>query len=201
MIYRSSNFIFSVLLMTVLILSGCGPGKSSAVLKDGNREEVHRIAVFPVFNETSDQQAARLLREKIQNALYFKGYPKIAAQFVDETLSGEQAKEQEAQDKAEYSRELGRQMQVDAVLYCDLQESRTHYYWLYSPLSVSAVFELRSARSGQLLWRNSYSTIKRTYGLSKDSLRLKGAQVYEDAIQELVDQAMQGIPDSSEVLG
>ncbi|OPY91322.1 MAG: hypothetical protein A4E72_00165 [Syntrophus sp. PtaU1.Bin208] len=201
MIFRKINSIFFAVLMAVLILAGCGSGKATAVLKDSNREDVHRIAVLPVFNETSDQQAALLLRDKIQKALYFKGYPKITAQFVDEQLGNGQTKEQDTQDKAEYFRALGKQMQVDAILYCDLRESRTNYYLLYAPLSVSAVFELRSAKSGQLLWRNSYSAIKRNYGLSKNSLRLKGAQDYEDAIQELVDQAMKGIPDSSDVLG
>jgi len=202
MIFKKMNLIFYyAVLMSMLILLGCSSGKATVKMKDSNREDVHRIAVLPVFNGVSDQQAAFMLRDKVQNALYFKGYPKITPQFVDEQLTTGQTKEPDLQDKAEYSRELGKQMQVDAILYCDLKESRTNYYLIYSPVSVAADFELRSAKSGQLLWRNTYSTIKRNYGMSKNSLRLKGAQDYETAIQELVDQAMKVFPDSSEVLG
>jgi len=201
MIFKKMNLIFYAVLMSVLILSGCSSGKATVKMKDSNREDVHRIAVLPVFSGVSDPQAAFMLRDKVQNALYFKGYPKITAQFVDEQLTTGQTKEPDLQDKVEYSRALGKQMQVDAILYCDLKESRTNYYLIYSPVSVAADFELRSAKSGQLLWRNTYSTIKRNYGMSKNSLRLKGAQDYETAIQELVDQAMKVFPDSSEVLG
>jgi len=195
------NLIFHVVLMSALILFGCGSEKSTVMKKDSKRQDVHRIAVFPVQNGTSDQQAAIMLRDKVLTALYFKGYPKISTQLIDEKLNTAQAKEKTAEYKAEYSRALGKEMQVDAILYCDLKESRTTYYMLYSPMSVAAVFELRSAKNGQLLWRDSYSAIRRNYGLSKDSLRLKGSQDYEPAIQELVDKAMKVFPDSSDVLG
>jgi len=201
MIFKKTTLFFYVCLMSMFILSGCSSGKATVKMKDGNKEDVHRIAVLTVFDGVSDQQAAFMLRDKVQNALYFKGYPKITAQFVDEQLSAAPAKESDLQDKAEYSRVLGKQMHVDAILYCDLKENRTNYYFIYSPLSVAADFELRSAKSGELLWRSTYSTIKRNYGISKNSLRLKGAQDYETAIQELVDQAMKVFPDSSEVLG
>jgi len=195
------NLIFHVVLMSALILFGCGSEKSTVMKKDSKRQDVHRIAVFPFQNGTSDQRAAIMLRDKVLTALYFKGYPKISTQLIDEKLNTAQAKEKTAEYKAEYSRALGKEMQVDAILYCDLKESRTTYYMLYSPMSVAAVFELRSAKNGQLLWRDSYSAIRRNYGLSKDSLRLKGSQDYEPAIQELVDKAMKVFPDSSDVLG
>jgi hypothetical protein len=181
-------------------LGGCGAGKSSIMTKKENGEKVHLIAVFPVQNGTSDQRAASMLRDKVLNALYFKGYPKIPTQFIDERLSATQSEEKGLTNKTEYSQILGEQMKVDAILYCNLKESRTAYYLIYSPMSVSAAFELRSVKTGQLLWKNQYSTIKRNYGISRDSLRLKVSQDYESAVQELVDKAMESFPDGSDEL-
>jgi len=201
MIFRKINLIsYPIFCLLLFFLSGCGVGKSTVMTNDSKTKDVHLIAVLPVQNGTSDQQAAAMLRDKVLNALYFKGYPRIPAQLIDEKLSVQQQKEN-PEDKVEYSRVLGEQMHVDAVLYCDLKESRTTRYLFYSPMSVAAVFELRSAKTGQLLWRNSYSSIRRNYGISKNSLRLKISQDYESAIQELVDKGIESLPESPDILG
>jgi len=199
--FRKINLIsYPVFCLLLFCLSGCGMGKSTVITHDIKTKDVHLIAVLPVQNETSDQQAAAMLRDKVLNALYFKGYPKIPTQLVDEKLGACQQKEN-PEDKGEYSRALGEQIQVDAVLYCDLKESRTARYLFYSPMSVAAVFELRSVKTGKLLWRNSYSSTRRNYGISKNSLRLKISQDYEPAIQELVDKAMESLPENPDALG
>jgi hypothetical protein len=202
MLIRRINLILYPVFLLILfsLLGGCSTGKSSIVTKKENREKVQLIAVFPVQNGTFDQQASSMLRDKVLNALYFKGYPKIPTQLIDEKLDANQSEDKRLSDKAEYSRILGGQMKVDAVLYCNLKESRTAYYFIYSPMSVSAVFELRSAKTGRLLWKNQYSTIKRNYGISRDSLRLKASQDYESAVQELVDKAIESFPDGSDGL-
>jgi len=198
---RKINLIWYPAFLLILLVSGCGAGKNTAMLKDSNRKDVRLIAVLPVLNETSDQQAAAMLRDKVLNALYFKGYPRIPVQNIDGKLNAVQPNGKNPADKVEYSRALGEQMQIDAILYCDLKESRTTYHLLYSPMSVAAVFELRSAKTGKLLWQNSYSATWRNYGISKDSLRLKISQEYEPAIQELVDKAMESLPESPDILG
>ncbi|ABC76528.1 GNA1162 family protein [Syntrophus aciditrophicus] len=201
--FRKINLLSYSALLALMILAGCSVGKQAAVMKEShsNRKDVRLIAVIPVLNGASDQQAALMLRDKVLNALYFKGYPRIPFQLVDEKQNDLQHEEKSLQDKVEYSRVLGEKMKIDAILYCDLKENRTVYYPLYSPISVAADFELRSARTGQLLWRNSHSTVRRNVGISKTSLRLKTSQDYEPAIQELVDKAMQSLPESPDVLG
>lgn len=199
--FRKGKLIGYSIFLLALFLSGCGTAKNTATMKGNPAKNVRLIAVLPVLNETSDQQAAAMLRSKVLDALYFKGYPRIPLRSVDEGLNTAQQKENTPGDKVQYSRELGEQMKIDAVLYCDLKESRTVYHLLYSPLSVAAEFELRSARTGQLLWKNSYSTVKRNYGISKHSLRLKTSLDYEPAIQELVDKAMESLPENPDILG
>lgn len=198
---RRINVIWYPVFLMLIVLSGCSAGKSTAAMKESNRKDVRLIAVIPVLHEVSDQQAAQILRDKVLDALYFKGYPRIPVQYVDEKLNEIKNDDKSIGDKGEYSRVLGEQMKIDAILYCDLKENRTAYYPLYSPLSFVADFELRSARTGQLLWRNSYHTVRRNYGISKTSLRLKASQDYEPAIQELVDKAMESLPESPDVLG
>ncbi len=64
-----------------MILAGCSVGKQAAVMKESNsnsnRKDVRLIAVIPVLNGASDQQAALMLRDKVLNALHFKGYPEF----------------------------------------------------------------------------------------------------------------------------
>ncbi len=209
MLIRKINLIICPVFLFVLLFSllvGCSTGKTSVMTKSTimtskeNKESVHLIAVFPVQNSVVDQRAASMLRDKVLNALYFKGYPKISPQLIAEKLNAEQSEEKSISDKTEYFRILGEQMKVDAILYCNLKESRTAYYLIYSPMSISADFELRSAKTGQILWKNQYSTIKRNYGISRDSLRLKASQDYESAVQELVDKAMESFPDGLDEL-
>lgn len=183
-------------LLLSLLLSGCGAGKSSVMIKEGEAKNIRLIAVLPVHNETSDMQAPVMLRDKVLTALHFKGYSQISVSVNEEIM-----KAGCREDKAEYSKLLGAQNHVDAVLYCDLKESQSVRYLFYSPISVAAVFELRSAKTGRLLWHNSYSTIRRNYGVSKNSLRLKNSQDYEPAIQELVEKAMKSLPESPDMLG
>jgi hypothetical protein len=62
-------------------------------------------------------------------------------------------------------------------------------------------FELRSAKTGETLWSYRNRTVKRNYGISREQLEMDSCQVYEPAMQEVVDKAMQTLPDGPDSAG
>ncbi|MCX5842549.1 MAG: hypothetical protein NT022_02155, partial [Deltaproteobacteria bacterium] len=82
-------FLYIRLLISIIVLAmaiGC-TSIPSKVDPDYSKSGTRSIAVLLVKNQTADAKAAHMLREKVFNELYFKGYPKIPLQFIDEKLS------------------------------------------------------------------------------------------------------------------
>jgi len=195
-------FLYDRLLISAIVLAmtiGCTsiPGK---VDPDYSKSGTRLIAVLPVNNQTADAKAAKTLREKVFNELYFKGYPKIPLQLIDEKLS------KVYEGYADFKREsispkvVGELLGVDAVFYATLTECSTSFTYLYAPIRVSVVFELRSAKTGVTLWSSRYSTVKRNYGISREQLEMESCQTYEPALQEVVDKAMKTLPDGPDAV-
>lgn len=192
------NFLYSRFLISAIVLAmtaGC-TSIPSKVHPDYSKSGTRLIAVLPVKNQTADTKAAQMLREKVFNELYFKGYPKISLQLIDEKLSKVYG------GYADFKREIippkavGELLGVDAVLYATLYECSTSFSYMYAPIRVSVMFELRSAKTGVTLWSSRYSTVKRNYGFSREQLELETCQEYESALQEVVDNVMKSLPDS-----
>jgi hypothetical protein len=92
-------------------------------------------------------------------------------------------------------------LNVDAVLYITLKEGLTPVTLLYSPVAVDVEFELKSAKTGDSLWRVHHRAVHRNYGFSRKSLELKTWQVYESVIQEVLNRALETLPDGPDVIG
>jgi hypothetical protein len=152
---------------------------------------------MPVGNISSDPKSSEMLRGKLVEELYFKGYPKIPLKVIDEKLSGVFA----ASGEKLSPQSVGEILKVDAVLYPTLNESRMGRGILYATTAVDAEFELRSAKTGESLWHVRYRTVRRNYGFSHKSLELKASQVYEQAIQEVVNRALGTLPDGPDAIG
>jgi len=96
---------------------------------------------------------------------------------------------------------VGEMLKVDAVLYSKLTESGMGSGIVYAATAVGAEFELLSAKTGESLWRVQYRVTHRNLGFSRKQLELKSSQVYEPAIQELVNQALETLPDGPDAVG
>jgi len=153
------------------------------------------IAVLPVNNQTTDTKAAQMLRQMVFNELYFKGYPKIPLQIIDEKLSKVYEGYADMKRESIPPKAIGELLGVDAVLYATLYECTTSFVYVYAPIRVSVMFELRSAKTGATLWSSRYSTVKRNYGFSRKQLEMESCQTYETVIQEVVDTLMKNLPD------
>ena len=192
----SKSFRLVLLLMGVIFLAGCAGKIPHVLVPDYSKKGTRLVAVLPVRNLESDAGTAAMLRVKLIEELYFKGYPKIPPQWIDErlatvpTLGGTPSPQL-----------LGEVLNVDAVLYTTLKEGLKPVTLIYSPVAVDAEFELKSARTGESLWRVCYRAVHRNYGFSRRSLELKSSQAYEPVIQEILTRALETLPDGPDAIG
>jgi len=191
-----------LLIFIVFLLAGCDGSKGPRmIIPDYTKKAARLIALMPVDNKTNDQLAPKMLREKILEELYFKGYPKMPLDVIDGRLNKTYAGGINAQAGNISPKAIGALLEVDAVMYCTLIESKTAIRLFYAPTSVSASCELRSAETGETLWRARSSIVERMAGYSNHNLEMKASQVYESAIQEVVNKVMETLPDGAELSG
>lgn len=184
------------LVVGLIVLAGCAGKIPHMLVADYTEKKTRLVAVIPVRNMTSDNGTASALRAKLIDELYFKGYPKIPAKWIDERLASLPAGGGNLSPKL-----IGEMLNVDAVLYTTLKEGLTPVTFLYSPVAIAAEFEMKSAKTGDRLWHVQYRAVHRNYGLSRKSLELKTWQVYESVIQEVLNRALETLPDGLDVIG
>ena len=191
----------AILIGIVLLLTGCIFRAPRAVLSEEARKTTRLVALLPVENKSADKLAPVMFREKILEELYYKGYPKIPIDLVDMQLmklgsAGSDGKSGNASPQV-----LGAYLKVDALLYCTLSESKTSHYLFYAPTSVSASCELRSAKTGEIVWQSSSGVVEYNFGYSRYDVGRKVAQTYEAVIQEVVNKVMETLPDGPDLSG
>lgn len=188
-----------VSLLTFFMLFGCASKIPHNMVPEYSKKGMRLVAVMPVKSETMDVKAAKMIREKVINELYFKGYPKISSNVVDEKLSSVYGKLEDSTPGDVPPRVVGTLLGVDAVLYTTLDKCQTSYVLFYAPTSIAMAFEMRSAKTGETLWSTKYGRVKRCYSFSRKQLEMESSQVYESAIQEVLDKAMETLPDGPDI--
>jgi len=162
---------------------------------------VGTIAVMPVDIRAGSPDAAKMIREKLAQELYFKGYPKIPFEMIDAALADARKRDEAAAGTMVRPQLIGGMIGVDAVLYTTLLEANTAYRYVYAPVSVRALFELRSVRTGDVIWMQESRAADRDYGVTKSSLELGSAKIFEDVVSEVVKQAVEKLPDGPGLTG
>jgi hypothetical protein len=185
------------LFLAVLFLAGCAAKIPHVIVSDYNKRGTRLIVVMPVGGSLPDQKSADMLRGKLVEELYFKGYPKIPSNVIDERLATLSPTRGEKLDP----KMVGEALKVDAVLYSKLTEGGMGSGIVYAGTAVGAEFELLSAKTGESLWRVQYRVIHRNFGFSRKQVELKSSQVYEPAIQELVNRVLETLPDGPDGIG
>jgi hypothetical protein len=194
----SKSFRLVLILTGLIFLVGCAGKIPHMLVADYGKKGTRLVAVLPVRNLESDAGTASVLRAKLIEDLYFKGYPKVPPQLIDERLATVPAGRGEGDLSPQL---LGEMLKVDAVLYTTLRKGLMPVTLIYSPVVVDAEFELKNARTGESLWRVRYRAVHRNYGFSRKSLELKSCQVYEPVIQELLTRALETLPDGPDAIG
>ena len=106
-------------LLVLIFIAGCAAKPPHNLTTDFDKKGMKRIAVMPVKNGAGDATPAEMLRKKLVEELYFKGYHKIAPQVIDAKIAASPL----ATDGGKaLSRQMGELLSVDAVLYPTLRE-------------------------------------------------------------------------------
>ena len=180
--------LFALLIITVLFVQGCSK-KIKAGIDMQPEAKWKQIAVLPVVDKTGESQAAQIMRTEMIDELFFKGYVKILPETIDEKLTNFYKKGVSVQPQV-----VGDNLGVDAVLYCTLSEWKKSAMLAYSSMSIKADFELKSAKGGEVLWKESKTVVKRNFHPLKREIRELTLMDYEPAVQELVTNAIASLP-------
>ncbi|OPY93360.1 MAG: hypothetical protein A4E73_00198 [Syntrophaceae bacterium PtaU1.Bin231] len=193
----------------VLLMQGCSTLAKIPVVRDlpfvAQAEEeapgpppslgVRMIAVMPVDIRAGSSDAAKMIRDKLVQELYFKGYPKIPFELVDAALADVRKRDGSAPGTMVQPQVIGGMLGADAVMYTTLLEANTTYRYVYAPVNVRALFELRNAKTGDTIWKYESRAMDRDYGVTKNSLELGSTKIFEDVVYAAVKQAVEKIPD------
>lgn len=186
------------ILVAAGVAYGCAAKIPHQVIPDYDKKGTRLIAVLPVYNKTQDEKAARMLRTKILNGLYFKGYPKVPLYVVDKKITEIYREGVDFRKEKISPKTVGQLLGVDAAMYISLERCSTSYVFVYAPTQVVASFELVSAKTGETLWSTGYGAVERIYGFSKKQLEMDSSQVFEPVIQEVVERILETLPDGPE---
>jgi hypothetical protein len=185
------------LVVALLCLAGCAAKIPHALIFDYEKRGTRLIAVMPVSGSLPDQKSAEMLRAKLVEELYFKGYPKIPLNVIDEKLATMSLGRGGKPDP----KAIGEMLKVDAVLYSTLKESGMGRGIVYAATEAGVECELLSTKTGESLWRVQYRVIHRNYGFSRKQLELKSSQIYEPVLQEVVNRVLETLPDGPDAIG
>lgn len=187
-------------LIVIALTAGCGGKIPHMLAPDYKGKGARLVAVLPVINKTTDAKAGQILRESVLEELYFKGYPKIPLDVIDSKLSQVYQTTGDAQSGVIPPGAVGELTGADAVMYCTLENLHTSYTLFWARTKVSVDLELRSAKTGETLWRVHYGTTERNYDISRKDLEMKAYQVYEPALDEALNKAMATLPDGPDTI-
>jgi len=189
----------TIFFIIATIMTGCGARTKTASIPGYTDRGIRLIAVMPVKAKTADTELAKLMRERILETLYFKGYPRIPVGVIDDTLAKiyDKTPDRGADIPPQAVRSL---LAVDAVLYVILSERKTTTTYLYASTSISAGFELRDGKTGETLWKAKPQSVERNFDVTRQRLERTIYQVLEPAVQEVVEKTLQGLPDGPDAI-
>lgn len=176
------------------MIAGCSSKATKKADVDPGKNLVNIIAVLPIDNKTQDDVAPGLLRIRIIDELYFKGYSKISPDLIDRRL--EELKTEDNKEKI-YNispRTINELIGADGVLYSTLNKSTKDKGFFYRPLTLSLSCELRKSENGEIVWKGQYSATSRNFAFTRKGLDMKYYKAYEEVIEELVTKIMETVP-------
>jgi len=192
---RARGVTLILILAILLAVSGCAKKIPHSLVPEYEKRQIRLVAILPVMDKAGNPEVSALLRQRIAEALYFKGYPRVLTSTVDEKLKVFYKNVKDASKDSLPPRDVGGLLGVDAVLYSTLTDCRTSFLYLYAPTSIAVNFEMYNVRTGELLWSTGYRVGEKNFDVTPDRLKMKSCQVFEPALQQIVNKAMETLPD------
>jgi len=190
-----------VLLISGLITTGCASKALHTIKENFEKSTAKVIAVLPVDNKTTDAQASQLLRAKVLDELYFKGYTRLPLELIDKKLELLYSSEKKGEAGIIAPHVIKELLGADAVMYCTLNEGKRTGILFYAPVTVAASCELRSTQDGDVLWNAQYKSTSRNFDFTSKRLEMKSYETFENLIDEVVNKVMETLPDGPNLRG
>jgi hypothetical protein len=184
-----------------LIAVGCTFKTENVLKPDYEKNTAKIIAVLPVDNKTTETKAPQMLRSKVLEELYFKGYTKLPLELIDkklEPLYSSDAKGGTGVIAPQVVKEL---VGADAVMYCTLMEGKHPVSLFYAPVTISARCELRSTQTGEIIWHANYKETSRNFDITRKRTEMKSYEAFERVIEDVVNKVMETLPDGPNLRG
>jgi hypothetical protein len=184
----------------MLSINGCINNSQKALTQnENNKINVKTIAVLPVVNKTTDSKTAQLLRSKLLEEIYFKGYSKIPLVEIDKKLESLYIKlnnEKASEIVPEALRDL---VGADAGLYCTLTESKNSKIF-YETVKITAFCALRNTVNGETVWNAKAESIRRCFNFTTKGLKKELGEDFDVIIDEIVNEIVKTLPDGPNLL-
>lgn len=194
---RYKWLLFIPVIISALI-AGCASNSQQVLSAEPAKNNTKVIAVLPVDNKTTDVKAPLLLRSRVLDELYFKGYNKLSLEEIDRKLEPIYKSETKGIVAPQVLKEL---VGADAVMYCTLTEGKRSISMFYAPITVAARCELRSAQTGEVLWNSQYKSTSRNFDFTNKRLEMKSYEAFETLIEEVVNKVMETLPEGPNLKG
>lgn len=196
------NFHLYLFIILSLIISGCSTKLPYILNPNYDQNSTKVIAVLPVENKTiNDGKTSQLLRARLFEELYFKGYPKLPLDLIDKKLESLSANGAKENATTVTPQELKNLVGADAGMYCTLIESSKPEKLFYSPITIAIRCELRSAKTGEVLWNAQDESTSRNFDFTHKGLERKSHEALEAVIEEVVNKVMKTLPDGPNLRG
>lgn len=180
-----------ICLSAIIFLMGCAT-PHHLLVEDYKSRNLRSIAVLPVQNETPHLQAPEIFRPIVHQKIKQKGYESPALSFIDNRLAEKDIREG-GQVHSLSPQDLGKLLGVDALLYTTVTEFSTTYLIAYASITVGAKFELKDARTGELLWQADHR-VKDMKGGTEQSLKFVIQKSYTPYSQKVTDTCLATLP-------
>lgn len=185
-----------ICLLTVISFIGCATPQHLLV-EDYKSRNLRSIAVLPVQNETPNLHAPDVFRPIVHQKIKEKGYESPPFSFIDSKLAEKDIREA-GQIHSLTPQDLGKLLGVDGLLYTTVTEFSTTYLVAYASISVGAKFELKDARTGELLWQADHRTKDIKVGVDQkglaESLKFAVQKSYAPYCQKVTDTCLTTLP-------
>lgn len=187
---RWVGFAFGLSLLAFSVI-GCA-GRAERNITSFHDTGAGSVAVMPVVDYSGNELAARLLREKIIEAVHFRGYRRIPSLVIDEFLA--------PINKASFGGEVvsfrkkGEIIGVDALLNVSLREASFRESPLSVTTTVRVTMELVAPESGSSLWRADERETSTSIAVTQRKRQQAAHMVFESLMDALLARAFSTFP-------
>jgi hypothetical protein len=192
---KKNLYILWPAILAILLFCACTARQSNLGKNEAEKSTAKVIAVLPVENKTHDSKATHLLRLKVLDELYFKGYSRISLEEIDKKLEPLYTS-----DKNRYAGVVSPDVikdlvGADAAMYCTLTEGNRKTNFIYVTVTVAAHCELRSTQIGEVLWKSQYKSTSRNFDLPGKRLEGTSCEAFETVIESVANKVLETLPE------